>query len=228
MCVRACVRARVLVNPFSGYHRYLLAIVLFKMDPNWETYLRHQLPSVVQVLRPKMLADRLYADRLLNKTEYEDLTHSADSQENKARRMLLMLQRRGPGSFDQFCDVLQQVDGQKFIEEMLRPYIDRSRDSVLSEPARPSPAVVEREDRHEEDEQVASPAESMHESITGSAGHLAIVVEGSVSAEVNKQIMEVSCSHVTVAVLWVWSSVCEVGPCACGYHIERLLESMRI
>ena len=158
------------------------------MDPKWEKNLRHQLPAVVEVLQPKMVVDPLYAVRLLTKNDYEELAQSRDSQQVKARRLLIMLQRRGPESFDKFCDVLMRVDGQQFVERMLRPNRDRSNDPPPPPVVPPSRSIAGSVGEGSGD---SSLAESLHETGDGSAGHLAIVVEGGVSPEVNKQIMQV-------------------------------------
>ena len=94
-------------------------------DSRWETVVKPQLVTVAEQLCPlrNRLPPRLYSKSLINGDEEERFTKSTKSETDLALEILTVLRKQGPGSFDEFCDVLLEPKDEMLdnLERRLRP-----------------------------------------------------------------------------------------------------------
>jgi hypothetical protein len=85
-------------------------------DPRWDERLNKNFPAVVQNLQPLLLIDLLLKQGLLENEEYEYVRNPLHmTEEARSRELLSILRKKGPRSFDLFCEVLLAVRSQAFI-----------------------------------------------------------------------------------------------------------------
>lgn len=79
-------------------------------DPRWESHLRQHFTEVVDVLQLDSILDRLYSVRLITNDEFRSLLSISQKSNKDAVRLLLLniLPFKGPGTFEEFCRVLQE------------------------------------------------------------------------------------------------------------------------
>ena len=94
------------------------------MDYSWEKFLTPKFHEVVRNLRPSLLLDRLVQERLLEMEEYNELRRDPHRTDEEISRVLLgkMLPKKGPQSFEKFCEALHAVPSQAFIAEKILGY----------------------------------------------------------------------------------------------------------
>ncbi|XP_062508651.1 caspase-2-like [Corticium candelabrum] len=94
-------------------------------DPSWEKYLKPKMVKVAEQLCPRRhnLVPRLYAADLINSDEEQEFSLSQEADTKLALKILRVLRKQGPGSFDKFCDVLRDVEDGSLcdVERVLRP-----------------------------------------------------------------------------------------------------------
>ena len=125
-------------------------------DPSWKKILAPKFPEVVETLRPSLLLDRLVGKGLLDFQEYGYIRNCLPATEEERSRRLLaeILTKKGPQSYDLFCEALLEVPAQAFIAiEILGcvrpvggPNADRSQmsgEKVASSETKTSSAFIE-------------------------------------------------------------------------------------
>ena len=94
-------------------------------DPSWKKILAPKFPEVVETLRPSLLLDRLVGKGLLDFQEYGYIRSCSPATEEERSRSLLaeILTKKGPQSYDRFCEALLEVPAQAFIAEEILEYV---------------------------------------------------------------------------------------------------------
>ena len=78
------------------------------------------LPTLVEILIPLALIDRLLAVDLITVPEYERLSLDSIDDEKRSRTLLVsILPRKGPDSFDGFLNVLKEIKGQEHVAQKI-------------------------------------------------------------------------------------------------------------
>ena len=78
------------------------------------------LPTLVEILIPLALIDRLLAVDLITVPEYERLSLDSIDDEKRSRTLLVsILPRKGPDSFDRFLAVLKESKGQEHVAQKI-------------------------------------------------------------------------------------------------------------
>lgn len=84
-------------------------------DTKFEVVVARCLHRIVSTLRCSQLQDHLRAELLINREEYS-LLSSLPTEEQRARLLLHeILPKKGPGTYETFCQVLLRVSGQEHI-----------------------------------------------------------------------------------------------------------------
>ena len=95
-------------------------------DSYWKTCLRPKQVEVARMLCPRqhLLPSRLCSKYLINGDQEESFNNSKESETNLALDILAVLRKKGPGSFDKFCDILLEIKDSTLIEveRSLRSY----------------------------------------------------------------------------------------------------------
>ena len=94
------------------------------------------LSTLVKILIPLSLIDRLLEVNLITVREYERLSLDSIDDEKRSRTLLVsILPRRGPDSFDRFLKVLKETKGQEHVAKTImksrkreKPIGERSKD----------------------------------------------------------------------------------------------------
>ena len=111
--------------------------ILANMDDSWELRLVPKFRQVVKNLRPLSVLDDLLEKGLINIEEYKGLRSPLYRTDEDISRMLLteILPKKGPQSFQRFCEVLLAVRDQAHIATDILGYeLPMSRPSVESSP----------------------------------------------------------------------------------------------
>jgi ankyrin repeat protein len=99
------------------------------LDSPWEQYLRPVIASVVEVLQPTLVIDNLFAKKVINRVDYEDIVGNrgiALSEPDKARLLLSRLMSKGHNEFKVFLQILQQTEGQSHVADIIEEEMTKS------------------------------------------------------------------------------------------------------
>lgn len=100
-------------------------------DPKWEQ-LRPHFDKIIQVLSIDKVLPKLFSKKLIDSNEYMYLKSSKEPEAKQLETLLVgILMKKGPGTFNTFCDILREIDGQQHIVTMISP-VSTTASRVLS------------------------------------------------------------------------------------------------
>lgn len=104
-------------------------------DDDWERFVMRKFPELVKILRPSLLMDHLRARKMIVGEEYNNL-RSMKTEEERSRALLHDYLPHRPGAFQEFCEVLAEVDGQEHVRRKILPGRAAAGDSGRPRPTR--------------------------------------------------------------------------------------------
>ena len=89
-------------------------------DP-WEDVVRPNLPDLVHLIKLKSLLDHLYAQKLLNDDEWEDIRLPSKTNRDKTRDLLTeILPQKGPHAYSTFVRLLIKTGQKCIVKDVLQ------------------------------------------------------------------------------------------------------------